>query len=79
MQVADIFVVQVNVNKGAEFAIVSIEVAAQVRVLGDQAGKRLTDCAALNLDRPLLTGVLPQWCGYVNFDHSLITGCNWEN
>jgi len=32
--------------------------------------------AALNLHRTLLSGVLPQRRRYVDFDHSLITGCS---
>ena len=79
MQVADVLVVEVNVNKGAELAVISVEVAAKVWMLGDQPGKGLAYGAALNLHRTLLSGVLPQRGRYVDFDHSLITGCSRMN
>ena len=79
MQVADILVVEVDVNKGAELAVIGVEVAAKVRMLGDQPAKGLAYGAALNLHRTLLSGVLPQRRRYVDFDHSLITGCSWMN
>jgi len=79
LQVADILVVEVDVNKGAELAVIGVEVAAKVRMLGNQPGKGLAYSAALNLHRTLLSGVLPQRRRYVDFDHSLITGCSRMN
>jgi hypothetical protein len=72
LQVANILVVQVHVHKSAELAIIGVEVAAQVRMLSDEAGKSLAHGSTLDLHRTLFAGVLPQWSGYVNFNHSFI-------
>jgi hypothetical protein len=69
LQVADVLVVQVNIHKRTEFAVVGVKMPTQVRVLGNQSGQGFGDSAGLNLDRRLLAGVLAQRSGYVDFGH----------
>ena len=70
LQVADVFVIQVNVDERTEFAVVGVKMPAQVRVLGNQPGQGFRDGAGLDLDRGLLAGVLAQRGGYVDFCHA---------
>ncbi len=60
LQVADILVIEVNVDKSAQFAVVGIEMAAQFRMLGDQVRERIADGPAGHLDRSLFARILPQ-------------------
>ena len=69
LQVADVLVIQVNIHKRTEFAVVGVKMTAQVRMLGNQSGQGFRDGSGLNLDRRLLAGVLTQRSGYVDFRH----------
>src|SRR5690348_13514502 len=50
MQVADVLVVEIKVDEGAQLALISIQVASQVRVLGGESQKRVAHTACPNLD-----------------------------
>jgi hypothetical protein len=71
LQVADVFVIQVDIHKRAQFAVFGVKMPPQVRVFRNQSGQGLGDGPSVNLDRRLLTGVLAQRGGYLNFAHSL--------
>src|SRR4029077_5579776 len=59
LQVADVFVIEVDIDESAQFAIVGVEVAAQVRMRGNEAGEGVGDGCTFHLNRGLLPGILP--------------------
>src|ERR1700690_4542572 len=63
LQVADVFVVEVHVDEGAELAVVVIKMTAQVGVLGDESAEGLADGRAADVNSRLFPGVLAQWRG----------------
>ena len=69
MEVADVFVVQVHVDEGAELAVVVIEVTAQVGVLGDESAKGFADGRAFDFNRGLLASILAKGRGDVDLGH----------
>src|SRR5882672_9148753 len=71
LQVADIFVVQVDVHESPQFAVVGVKVATQVRMLGDKVGEGFGDRARLDLHRSLLAGILAQRGWNVDLRHAL--------
>src|SRR5438270_7412441 len=70
LQVADVFVVEVNVHKGAQLAVLGVEMAAQVGMPGNQAVEGLADIRGADVHRGLLVGVLAERSGDVNLCHS---------
>ena len=48
LQVANVLVIQVDVHEGAQLAILGVEMAPQLRMLGDQTGEGIADRAGLN-------------------------------
>jgi hypothetical protein len=58
LQVANILVVEVHIYEGTQFSVISIEVATQVGMLGNQVGKGLADRSSLHFNRRLFPGVL---------------------
>src|SRR3990172_3800835 len=60
LQVADVLVVQINVDEAAQLAVVGVEVPAQVAVLGDELLQELPHRLRLQVQRLLLAGVLPE-------------------
>jgi hypothetical protein len=57
-QIADIFVIQVNVHEGSQFALISIQVTSQIRVRRGQRGKRLAHVIGLHVNTRLLARIL---------------------
>jgi len=72
LQVADVLVVHIYVDEGAEFTVIGIEMAAQVRVLGDEVGKGISHSSRLHVHSSLLAGVLAQRGWDVDLGHSLL-------
>src|SRR6202167_2240776 len=70
LQVTNVLVIQVNIHKRTEFPIVGVKMPAQVRVLGNQSGQGFSNGSGLNLDRRLLSSVLAQRGGDVDFCHA---------
>ena len=60
LQVADVFVVQVDVDEAAQLALIVVQVRLQAGVLRRQIGQQLADRCAVGLDRVLLIGVRSQ-------------------
>jgi hypothetical protein len=71
LQIADIFIVEVDVYERPQFPVIGIEVAAQVRVLGHEVGKGLADGSGLYFNRRLLPGVLAQGRRDLDLGHRL--------
>lgn len=72
LHITNVFVVEVNVHKGAQFAVFGVKVALQLRMLRDQSGQRFSDRARLHVNSSLLARVLAQWRWNVDFAHSLL-------
>jgi len=70
LQVSDVFVIQINIDERTEFAVLSVKMAPQVRVLGNQPGQGFGNGASVDLDRRLLAGVLAQGGGNVDFRYA---------
>jgi hypothetical protein len=58
VQIADVFVVQINVHKGTQFALISIQVTPQIRVRRGQLRERLTYVLGLHVNARLLARIL---------------------
>jgi hypothetical protein len=56
---SDVLIVQVNIHKRTEFALVSIKMPPEVRVLGDQSGQGFGDGPSFHFDCRLFAGILP--------------------
>jgi len=69
LQIAHIFVVEINIDKGAEFALVSVKMATEIRMLRDQAGQGVANASRLDLHGRLLAGILAQRSRDVNLGH----------
>ena len=59
LQVADVFVIEVDIDESAQFAIVGVEMPTQVGMPRHETRKRIGDGIALHLYRGLLSGILP--------------------
>jgi hypothetical protein len=62
VQMPDIFVVHVHVHEAPQPAIFSVEVAAEIAVLRDEAFEDVADSAAFDLDDILTAGERPERC-----------------
>jgi hypothetical protein len=71
LQIANVFVVEVNIHEGTELPVVRIKMTAQVRMLGNEVGKGGADSASLNLYCRLLASVLAQGCRDLDLGHRL--------
>ncbi len=71
LQIAHVLVIQIDVYKSAQLALVGVKVAAKVRMARHQAGERLANVACLHLHRGLFSSVLPERGGDVDFGHRL--------
>ena len=60
LQVTNVFVIQVNIYEGAQFAVIRVEVTAQVRMLDNKSVQRLTYRGRLYRYSILLICVLPK-------------------
>ena len=60
LQVTNVFVVQVHIHEGAEFAVVSIEMAAKVGVLSHKPGEGIAHSSSFDFYGRLLASVLAQ-------------------
>jgi hypothetical protein len=58
VQIADVFVIQINIHKGPQFAFVSIQVTPQVRVRRGERGKRLAHVLGLHVNARFLARIL---------------------
>ena len=65
---ADVLVVEEDVDEAAQRAVVRIEVALQGRMALGEIAQRLADRAAFDLDLPLVAGEAPQGGGDVDGD-----------
>src|ERR1041385_3417430 len=72
LQVTDVFVIHINVDEGAKFTVIGIQMAAQVRMLGDQVGQGISHCTRLYVHRRLLSGVLAQGRWDMDFWHTVL-------
>ncbi len=70
LQVTDVFVVEIDVDESAQFAIIGIEMAAQIGMLGHQFGQRRTDRFGIEFDRGVLSSILSQRRGNVDLSHA---------
>lgn len=70
LQVADILVIYINIDEGPEFTVIGIQMAAQVRVLGDEVGKGISYSSGLHVYGRLLAGVLAQGGWDMDFGHT---------
>ncbi len=59
LQVADVFVVEIEVNEGAQFALVGVEVLAQVGMQRDERIHGFADGRSRNVHGRLFADVLP--------------------
>src|SRR6266571_9387129 len=64
LQVADVFVVQVHVDEGPQFAVIGKKMAAQVGVLSGEFPERFADVAGGDIHRVLFFSVLAQRSWY---------------
>src|SRR6516164_3705660 len=62
LEIANVFVVQIQVHEGAQLAFVAVQVLPQVRIGRSQYVQGLSDRGGLHIDRALLPGILAQWC-----------------
>ena len=69
LQIADVFVVDVDVDEAAQLALLVVQVRLQPTVLARQIGEQLADCRARGVNGVLLVGVRPQWCRNQDFRH----------
>src|SRR5208282_3762132 len=69
LQVAHVFVVDVDVDERAQLALLGIEVALQVGMLRDQAGKGLSHGLSGDIDRGLFPRVLAKWRRNLDLGH----------
>ena len=60
LQIADVFIVQVDIDESAELAVVVIEMTSQVGVLGDKSRKGFSDSRTFDFNRRLFPSILPQ-------------------
>src|SRR5579862_2506136 len=67
LQVADVFVIHIDVDEAAQAAIVGIEVLFQIAEARSEPGKGLADCGGLQFDAFLLARVGAQGSGYDDF------------
>ena len=67
LQVADIFVVQIDVDEAAQLALLVEQMVLQPGVLLRQIGEQLAHRRAVSLDRVLLIRVRPERCWNQNF------------
>src|SRR5260370_21507261 len=73
LQIANILVIYVHVDEGAQLAVIGVEMAAQVAILCCEIGQGFSDGAALNVNRRVFAGILPEWGGNMNLhDRALI-------
>ncbi len=63
-QIADVFVVQIDVDEAAQLAFIVEELTAQIRVVGGEGGQHFAYGRAGQLDGILFACVLAQRCGY---------------
>jgi hypothetical protein len=71
LQVADVLVVDVEVDEGAELAVVGVEMAAEFGMLDQQGIHGFSYGYAVHFNRGLLAYVLPQGSGYMNLAHDV--------
>ena len=60
LQIADVFVVQVDVDEAAQLALLVVEMRLQPFVLRRQVGEQLANRRAVDFDGVLLSGERPQ-------------------
>src|SRR5262249_37442098 len=69
LEITHVLVVDIDIHKGAEFAVLCIEMTPQVGMLADQGGKRFAHGCGWKLHRSLLPGILAQGRGNMNLRH----------
>src|SRR5260370_813564 len=73
LQIANILVIYVHIDESAQLAVIGVEMAAQVAILCCEIGQGFSDGAALNVNRRVFAGILPEWGGNMNLhDRALI-------
>jgi hypothetical protein len=72
LQIADILVIQINIDKSPQFSVLVVEMPAQVGMLRDQAGKSLGYGSTLNVDSGVFSSVLAKRSWDVNLAHTLL-------
>ena len=76
LQVAHVFVIDIDVHEGAQFALAVIEMALQVGMPRDQASKGLAHGFSRDIDRGLFPRVLAKWRRYLDLGHiKKMPGC----
>jgi hypothetical protein len=71
LEIANVLIVQVDVDEGAQLPVVGIKMTAQVGMLGDEIGKGGANGTSLNLNRRLLASILAQGSGDLDLGHRL--------
>src|ERR1019366_8161182 len=69
-QVAHVFVVDVDVDERAQFAVLGIEMALQIGMLRNQARKGLAHGLSRDMDRGLFPRVLAKWRRNLDLGHT---------
>src|SRR6202041_3703788 len=69
-QIANVFVVQIDVHKRAQLALFGVEMFLKVRMRRGQRGKSIADCSSFDAHRRLFFRVYAERCRYVDF-HSI--------
>ena len=70
LHVTDVFIVEVDIHKGTQLAVVSVKVPAKIGMLRHHRVQRLTHGSGLHFHRRLLAHVLPQRRWDMDFAHT---------
>jgi len=67
-QIADVFVVDINIHETAQLALIAVKLASQILILSREFTENLADGGAAQFDGVMLLGVLPQrsWNKYLS-------------
>jgi hypothetical protein len=69
LQVANVFVIQVNIDERAQLAVFSVEMAPEIGMIGDEPAQGFSDGRTFHVNRRLLAGILPQRRGDMDLRH----------
>jgi hypothetical protein len=83
LQVADVFIVKVNIHKRAQLAVIGVQMPSQIGMLHRERIHGLGHGRAFNLNGGLLAHILPQRRWNVNFAHRINNikdaAASWED
>jgi len=60
LQVAHVFVIQVNIDESAQLAVFSVKMATEIGMIANKAAQSFSNGRTFHINRRLLAGILPQ-------------------